>query len=438
MYTYEYFGKFQADWGNGLAVFSVQRGRIFEDNNMTALEECFLTLAIDWHLLFGSLSDSWEVSLENIPAALEYPGKPTKKFKISSSFTCDIRFVHKNAVFELDTTTDNVREAIVMTMEQLLLLSSLVDDISFVCNHGEAVGFLDKISASIKEFESKNMFGEIKFDQEAETIEFHVLAKLNDMPFHISAVLQLSLNPKIILANASKNKMIIVDVLDSSRKELGRFFSVAPVFQKLRTVKSEEPPFDGLVYLCLMHELHDMDASSIIMRDLQHGHFMLLAYHVEDLIKNGDVQEYAQSITELFDDCVFFKDRANSSQSNDIESQSWHSFEDRMCALVQSMGFSAETTKITGDGGIDIIAYNHEPLTKGKYVIQCKMQSASVGAPIVRELYGAMMSEHANKGILMTTSKFTLPAINFARDKPLELIDGEQLVELIYRFENNL
>ena len=39
--------------------------------------------------------------------------------------------------------------------------------------------------------------------------------------------------------------------------------------------------------------------------------------------------------------------------------------------LIQKMGFETEITKASGDGGIDIIAYNHQPLLSGKYIIQC-------------------------------------------------------------------
>ena len=75
------------------------------------------------------------------------------------------------------------------------------------------------------------------------------------------------------------------------------------------------------------------------------------------------------------------------------------------------MGFSVETTRASGDGGIDLIAYNHEPVLSGKYIIHYKRYSGSVGEPIIRDLYGVIISERANKGILMTTGYFTLKRI---------------------------
>ena len=118
---------------------------------------------------------------------------------------------------------------------------------------------------------------------------------------------------------------------------------------------------------------------------------------------------------------------------NDINSLSGIEFENICKNLIENMGFSVETTKASGDGGIDLIAHNHEPVLSGKYIIQCKRYSGSVGEPIIRDLYGVITSERANKGILMTTGYFTKSAIAFAEDKPIELIDGEQLDALLKR-----
>lgn len=118
-------------------------------------------------------------------------------------------------------------------------------------------------------------------------------------------------------------------------------------------------------------------------------------------------------------------------QQKNINELSGIEFE-RVCQqLVEKMGFETETTKASGDGGIDLIAYNHQPLLSGKYIIQCKRYSGSVGEPIIRDLYGVITSERANKGILMTTGHFTRSAIAFAEGKPIELIDGKKLNALL-------
>ena len=119
----------------------------------------------------------------------------------------------------------------------------------------------------------------------------------------------------------------------------------------------------------------------------------------------------------------------------DVDKLSGIEFENVCQVLVEKMGFTTQTTKASGDGGIDLIAYNHQPLLSGKYIIQCKRYAGSVGEPIIRDLYGVIMSERANKGILMTTGHFTKSAISFAEGKPIELIDGIKLKELLIQYQ---
>lgn len=104
--------------------------------------------------------------------------------------------------------------------------------------------------------------------------------------------------------------------------------------------------------------------------------------------------------------------------------------------LLQSMGLKAATTKVTGDGGIDIVAYSNTPIFSGKYVVQCKDWSGSVGESVIRDLYGVVMAESANKGILITTGTITKSAQKFAEGKSLELIDGDQLSKLLNKYKS--
>ncbi len=110
-------------------------------------------------------------------------------------------------------------------------------------------------------------------------------------------------------------------------------------------------------------------------------------------------------------------------------------FEDLVEQLVKRMGFIVEERKLTADGGVDVLATSYEPIFKGKYVIQCKRYTHKVGESIVRDLYGVVHSRNANKGILITNSTFTKKAIDFARNKQLELVDGEKLRSLLVKYE---
>jgi len=107
-------------------------------------------------------------------------------------------------------------------------------------------------------------------------------------------------------------------------------------------------------------------------------------------------------------------------------------FEQECKAVLEKMGFSCETTKISGDGGIDLRAHSNQPFFSGIYIIQCKdWKNRPVGEKEIRDLYGTITSERANKGILITSSYFTKAALSFAQGKNIELIDGNKLNKLI-------
>ena len=53
-----------------------------------------------------------------------------------------------------------------------------------------------------------------------------------------------------------------------------------------------------------------------------------------------------------------------------------------------------------------------------------------VGVSAVRDLYGTVLNEGASKGILVTTSWYRPASFDFANGKPLELLDGANLLHL--------
>jgi Restriction endonuclease len=119
---------------------------------------------------------------------------------------------------------------------------------------------------------------------------------------------------------------------------------------------------------------------------------------------------------------------------NNVQKMTGVEFEELISNLLIKMGLEVETTKTTGDGGIDLIGYNKQTFFGGKYIVQCKRWNGSVGEPPVRDLYGVVMSENANKGILITNSNFTSNAVKFANNKPIELIDGQMLQQLLEKY----
>jgi len=70
---------------------------------------------------------------------------------------------------------------------------------------------------------------------------------------------------------------------------------------------------------------------------------------------------------------------------------------------------------------------------RSTFVIQAKRYNMVVPVSAVRDLFGTMIAEGANKGILVTTSCYRRDSREFAKDKPVTLIDGENLVHMFQK-----
>ena len=110
--------------------------------------------------------------------------------------------------------------------------------------------------------------------------------------------------------------------------------------------------------------------------------------------------------------------------------------------LLREAGFTQViVTGQSGDGGIDghgTLQIN--PLVSFKVLFQCKKYAKSVSPSHVRDFRGAM-DGRADKGIIITTGTFTAEARREAtRDgaSPIELIDGEKLLDMLESLELGL
>lgn len=114
-------------------------------------------------------------------------------------------------------------------------------------------------------------------------------------------------------------------------------------------------------------------------------------------------------------------------------------FERFITGLLHQMGFEAQTTKASGDGGVDIEAVLDRPIVGGRYLFQCKRFAADnpVGSAAIREFYGALIADRkAAKGVFITTSTFTPQAREFAEGLSIELIDGSDLRKLLNEYNS--
>ena len=96
-------------------------------------------------------------------------------------------------------------------------------------------------------------------------------------------------------------------------------------------------------------------------------------------------------------------------------------FECLIAEILRRRGYDVQVTRQSRDGGVDIYASRIECSgLHGLYFVQCKRHSRQnkVGVRPVRELYGIVCARNATGGIVITTSFFTSPAIEFQSTIP--------------------
>jgi HJR/Mrr/RecB family endonuclease len=108
-------------------------------------------------------------------------------------------------------------------------------------------------------------------------------------------------------------------------------------------------------------------------------------------------------------------------------------FENWVAMLYQLIGYKVRNTREVADHGIDLVVTDAHV----RYgLVQCKRYRGTVGEPVVRDLYGTLPHENADFGWLVTTGGISKQARAWALagNKPLELWDGQKLIELSRRY----
>lgn len=122
-------------------------------------------------------------------------------------------------------------------------------------------------------------------------------------------------------------------------------------------------------------------------------------------------------------------------ESVNLAAIDWQDFENLIREVFEkefsSSGGEVKITQASRDGGVDAVAFDPDPIRGGKIVIQAKRYTNVVGVSAVRDLYGTTMNEGATKGILVTTANYGPDAYEFAKGKPLTLLNGSNLLHLL-------
>lgn len=112
-----------------------------------------------------------------------------------------------------------------------------------------------------------------------------------------------------------------------------------------------------------------------------------------------------------------------------IEKMSPKEFEMYCAQRLRNAGWSAQTTKTTGDQGIDVIA----EFRGAKTVFQCKLYSQPVGNKAVQEAVAGRTHYGAQFGAVVTNATFTASAKQLAASNRILLVHFSELDDLANR-----
>jgi hypothetical protein len=116
-------------------------------------------------------------------------------------------------------------------------------------------------------------------------------------------------------------------------------------------------------------------------------------------------------------------------------------FEEMIAELLSNQGYKVELTQKTRDNGYDILALMnikmHSPL---KFLVECKHYTKQkIGINIINGFETVINKGKANRGIIVTTSYFTKPAVQRQQEIPylLDYRDKDKVIEWVTDYFNN-
>lgn len=112
-----------------------------------------------------------------------------------------------------------------------------------------------------------------------------------------------------------------------------------------------------------------------------------------------------------------------------IEQLSREQFERYLAAYYRSKGFTVRSRGgSVADGGVDLVLDD----AQGRRILQAKhWRTYTVGIVPLRALWGVREDEGAHGAVFVTSGRFTKDALEFARGKALELVDGARLRRMV-------
>lgn len=296
----------------------------------------------------------------------------------------------------------------------------------------------------------------------------------SDYPFLFKKEIYCEYNPE--------NKILVVDYYLPALKDIPTLKSISflasqnEIKEKHITEKQKENIFDQVIYKITLRSIKELFSSDYVncleavsfngwiesinkatgfevencIISIQVKKEELIQYNLENVdpklcfrnlkgigsSKLSSLSEIQPIITTFTADKRFVDSKnVDFDDTTNLALMNWEEFEHLIRELFEkefsNNGSQVKVTQASRDGGVDAIAFDSDPIRGGKIVIQAKRYTNTVGVAAVRDLYGTVMNEGANKGILVTTSDYGSDSYEFAKGKPLTLLNGGNLLHLL-------
>lgn len=96
-------------------------------------------------------------------------------------------------------------------------------------------------------------------------------------------------------------------------------------------------------------------------------------------------------------------------------------------AALRASGYTVHETPRSHDGGVD--GFLERAGRRG--ALQCKRYKDFVGVRELREFFGVLVHEKLDAGAVVTTGSITQEGRAFLAGKPIQVIEGDRLVDLL-------
>ena len=138
---------------------------------------------------------------------------------------------------------------------------------------------------------------------------------------------------------------------------------------------------------------------------------------------------------EIVDDFVAPYDDEFESCKERIQDMTPREFEMFVGEMLRHMGFSVRITQQTRDGGFDVLAESVGQPFPITMLAECKHYQHPVGVSVIRSAYGVLEDREANLVAVVTSSRFSGPAREFAErhGNRINLIDIDFLANQLYQ-----